>query len=192
MSYAPKRVSAGLVILVGPPAVGKSTFVQHLVQTGKISQEAVASTDAIREELARSSVVSARDTSHAELVADERDRQLLKTLAAGCTALAESTNVTRRARARLVAIARQQCITVTVLRFEQSREVLFQQNAERERRDVSDAVVGDLASIMDQEADRGQLYADGAAWVHDVPGRGQGISAAEAAQLFAFNRFIRR
>ncbi|MEW2400261.1 AAA family ATPase [Streptomyces sp. NPDC046862] len=186
MHFNPVEVLAGLVVLVGPPAAGKSTFVQELVRLQRIPREAVASTDAIRAEFAKAQAETAAVTTSPEVVVDERDRRLLMRLAAGYMALAESTNVTRRARARLITVARQCDARVTILRFNQSREILLTQNIERERQDVPDTVVLDLAMAMQREGSVCQLYSEGAASVHDVPGRGQGFTATEAAQLFTF------
>ncbi|WP_398909099.1 AAA family ATPase [Streptomyces sp. Ag109_G2-6] len=45
------RVPAGLVLLVGPPASGKTSFVQALITRRQIDAEAVVSSDEIRAEL---------------------------------------------------------------------------------------------------------------------------------------------
>jgi len=51
------------------------------------------------------------------LVFEERDRRIAVTLAAGRSAVAESTNVTPQAHARFVTLARRFDAPVTVLRF---------------------------------------------------------------------------
>ncbi|MFH8900547.1 AAA family ATPase [Streptomyces coeruleorubidus] len=47
------RVPTGLVVLVGPPASGKTSFVRALVARRQINPEAVVSSDEIRAELVR-------------------------------------------------------------------------------------------------------------------------------------------
>ncbi|MFD5203219.1 AAA family ATPase, partial [Streptomyces sp. NPDC058375] len=44
-------ISAGLVVLVGPPASGKTSFVRALVERRQIDAEAVVSSDEIRADL---------------------------------------------------------------------------------------------------------------------------------------------
>jgi predicted ABC-type ATPase len=45
------RVPVGLVVLVGPPASGKTSFVRALVARRQIDADAVVSSDEIRAEL---------------------------------------------------------------------------------------------------------------------------------------------
>ncbi|WP_203615538.1 AAA family ATPase [Streptomyces sp. SID13726] len=175
-------VHRGLVVLVGPPASGKTAFRRELVAQGRIDPEAVVSSDDIRAEL------FAGSPSADPEVFDERDRRIGARLAAGLVAVAESTNVTPEARARLAALARRFGAPVTVLRFAQDEDVLLRQHEERARDDMSAADVSAYAAVMRRHASRDQLLAEGAAFVHDVPGRGQGVTAAEAARRFTFGR----
>ncbi|MFC1406136.1 MULTISPECIES: ATP-binding protein [Streptacidiphilus] len=98
----------------------------------------------------------------------------------------ESTNVTPRARARLIAIARRFDAPVTMLRFDPDVTDLLQQHAERGRTDVTAADVRAYAAIMARHAAADQLRSEGATAVHDVPGRRQGTTPAEAAARFCF------
>lgn len=175
-------VPVGLVVLVGPPASGKTSFVREAVAQGRIAPEAVVSSDAIRAEL-----TTGPAPTDAEVFA-ERDRRITAGLAAGRTMVAESTNVTPRARARLSRIARRFDAAVTVLRFAQDEPVLLRQNEQRARTDVSTADVAAYAALMRRHASAEILRAEGAAQVHDVPGRGEGVTAAEAARRFTFAR----
>ncbi|SEF32873.1 AAA domain-containing protein [Amycolatopsis pretoriensis] len=173
------RVRPGLVVLVGPPASGKTSFVRALIARRQIDEEAVVSSDEIRAELA--------DTTPDARIFDERDRRIVARLAAGRTAIAESTNVTPPARARLVAIARRFDAPVTMLRFTPDVADLLRQHAERGRPDVSAEDVHAYATVMAQTAAAHQLRSEGATAVHDVPGRGQATTPAEAAAQFSFS-----
>jgi predicted kinase len=169
------------VVLVGPPASGKSSFVRALIARGQIDEDAVISSDEIRAELFGASPT---DEADAQIFA-ERDRRIVIRLAAGQTAVAESTNVTPEARARLIAIARRFDAPVTMLRFTPDLAVLLQQHAGRGRTDLTAADVRAYAAVMDQHAGADQLRAEGANAVHDVPGRRQGATPAQAAAQFS-------
>ncbi|MEV0577473.1 MULTISPECIES: ATP-binding protein [unclassified Streptomyces] len=188
MSAEQMPVPAGLVVLVGPPASGKTAFVRELVARGSLDPEAVVSSDAIRAELFGDEGADAVCDAADARIFDERDRRIAGRLAAGRTAVAESTNVTPRARARLAALAERFGAPVTVLRFPQGEADLLRQNAERPRDDVSAADVRAYAALMRQDANEARLRAEGAAFVYDVPGRGQGVTPAEAARRFTFRR----
>ncbi|MGI5459420.1 AAA family ATPase [Streptomyces sp. CA-249302] len=125
------------------------------------------------------------DTADARIF-EERDRRIVARLAAGRTAVAESTNVTPQARTRLVAIARRFDAPVTMLRFTPSLDVLLQQHAGRGRADLTAADIRDYAAVMARDAGADRLRSEGANAVHDVPGRGQGATPAEAAARFSF------
>lgn len=112
------QVPTGLVVLVGPPASGRTSFVRALVERRQIAAEAVVASDEIRAELFGTSPAHATsDAADAEIF-KERDRRIDARLASGRTAVAESTNVTPQARARLVDIARRFDVPVTMLRFD--------------------------------------------------------------------------
>jgi predicted kinase len=183
----PMTVPVGLVVLVGPPASGKTAFVRALVEQGRIGADAVVSSDEIRAELFGPSAAAAPCAATQDpRVFEERDRRVAARLAAGLTAVAESTNVTVQARRRLAALAERFGAPVTVLRFAQGEAVLHRQNGERARNDVSASDVSAYAAIMARDATPEKLRAEGAARVYDVPGRGQGTTAAEAARRFTF------
>ncbi|MER5481449.1 ATP-binding protein [Streptomyces sp. NPDC002734] len=179
-------VRAGLVLLVGPPASGKSTFVQALIAGGRVDEDAVVSSDEIRAELFGTSSAEAHTDAADARIFGERDRRIATRLAGGRTAVAESTNVTPRARARLIAIARRFDAPVTVLRFAPALDVLLEQHAGRGRTDVTTADVHAAAAVMARHAGTDQLRSEGAHAVHDVPGRRQGATPAEAAARFCF------
>ncbi|WP_405686532.1 AAA family ATPase [Streptomyces sp. NBC_00057] len=180
-------IPAGLVVLVGPPASGKTAFVRELVAQGKLAPEAVVSSDEIRAEFFGVEAADVASDRADARVFDERDRRITVRLAGGRIAVAESTNVTSQARARLAAIAARFGAPVTVLRFPQDEADLLRQNEERGRGDVSAADVRAYAATMTRGAHGAQLRAEGAAFVYDVPGRGQGVTPTEAARRFAFS-----
>ncbi|MEU5966551.1 ATP-binding protein [Streptomyces globisporus] len=185
----PIRIPAGLVVLVGPPASGKTSFVRALVEGRQIEAEAVVSSDEIRAELFGASAEpgdsDAADAADARIF-EERDRRIVARLAAGLSAIAESTNVTPRARERLIGLARRFGAPVTVLRFAPDVADLLQQYTERGRTDLTAADARAYAAVTSRDAGADRLRAEGAAAVHDVLGRGQGVTPAEAAARFAF------
>ncbi|MFJ2899447.1 AAA family ATPase [Streptomyces sp. NPDC087218] len=184
----PIPVPAGLVLLVGPPASGKTSFVRALIAHGRIDEDAVVSSDEIRAELLEAPPAAAESDEADARIFEERDRRITARLAAGHTAVAESTNVTPQARARLIAIARRFGAPVTMLRFAPDLDVLLRQNAERGRTDTTAEDVRAYAAVMARHARPDQLRAEGADAVHDVPGRAQGATSAEAAAHFSFAR----
>jgi predicted kinase len=182
----PTRVPAGLVVLVGPPASGKTSLVRALIARGQLDEDAVVSSDEIRAELFGTSPTGADPDAADVRIFEERDRRIVARLAAGQTAVAESTNVTPRARTRLIAIARRFNAPVTMLRFTPDLGALLQQHAERDRTDITAADVRGHAAEMARHAGADQLRSEGANAVHDVPGRRQGATPAQAAAHFSF------
>ncbi|NYV74714.1 ATP-binding protein [Streptomyces sp. UH6] len=184
----PIRVPTGLVVLVGPPASGKSSFVRALIARGHIDEDAVVSSDEIRAELFVTSPAGGKTDADAAdaRIFEERDRRIAARLADGRTAVAESTNVTPRARTRLIALARRFDAPVTVLRFAPDLGALLEQHAGRGRTDVTTADVHASAAVMARHGGAGQLRSEGAHAVHDVPGRRQGVTPDEAAARFSF------
>ncbi|WP_042390903.1 ATP-binding protein [Streptacidiphilus melanogenes] len=180
------RVLAGLVVLVGPPASGKTSFVRALIASRQIEEEAVVSSDEIRAELFGTSPAEADSEAADARIFEERDRRIVARLASGHSAVAESTNVTPQARARLIAIARRFNSPVTMLRFDPDVTDLLQQHAGRGRTDITATDVRAYAAIMARHAAADQLRSEGATAVHDVPGRRQGTTPAEAAARFFF------
>ncbi|MFI7417907.1 AAA family ATPase [Nonomuraea sp. NPDC049684] len=180
----PERVwiPVGLVLLVGPPASGKSSFSRALVDQGRIDPEAIVSSDTIAEHYLTTAVD--RESADPQIF-QERDRRITARLSTGRTVIAESTNVLHHARARLLAIADRFQMPVTALRFTQPEEVLLEQNQER-RKALPAAEVSRYAALMAMHAGPDQLYAEGVSLVHDVPGRTQHLTASQAARLFEF------
>ncbi|MFF2130147.1 AAA family ATPase [Streptomyces olivochromogenes] len=179
-------VPVGLVVLVGPPASGKTSFVRELIARRQIDAETVVSSDEIRAELIGVPAAEADSDAVDARVFEERDRRIVARLAAGRSAIAESTNVTPQARARLLTIARRFNAPVTMLRFTSDITDLLQQHSERNRPDITTEDVRAYAATMMRDAGTDQLRSEGAAAVHDVPGRRQGVTPIEAAERFSF------
>ncbi|WSQ49233.1 AAA family ATPase [Streptomyces sp. NBC_01220] len=85
------RVPVGLVVLVGPPASGKSSFVRALIARGCIDEDAVVSSDEIRAQLFGTAPTEAHTDAADAQIFMERDRRIVARLAGGHTAVAEST-----------------------------------------------------------------------------------------------------
>ena len=177
---------AGLVVLVGAPASGKTSFVRALIERRQIDAEAVVSSDEIRAQLFGSSPAETESDAADAAIFAERDRRIAARLATGRTAVAESTNVTPQARLRLITLATRFNAPVTVLRFDPDVTELLRQYTERGRTDLTTAQVRAYAAVMAQDAGADQLRSEGATTVHDVPGRRQGSTPVQAAALFSF------
>ena len=171
---------------MGPPASGKTSFIRALIAHRQIDRAAVVSSDEIREELFGTPPAETGADAADARIFEERDRRIVVRLATGQSAVAESTNVTPQARARLIAIAGRFDAPVTMLRFSQDLTDLLRQHEERGRAGLTAADVRGYAALMDRHATADQLRSEGATAVHDVPGRGQATTPAEAAARFSF------
>jgi predicted kinase len=180
------RVPRGLVVLVGPPASGKTSFVQALLARRQIDKDAVVSSDEIRAEFFGASPAEGDCDAADARIFEERDHRIIARLAAGQTAVAESTNVTPPARDRLIALARRFNAPVTMLRFTPDLHALLRQHAGRNRTDITAEDIRAYEAAMARHAGADQLRAEGARAVHDVPGSGHGTTPAEAAAHFSF------
>jgi len=168
-------IPAGLIVLIGPPGAGKSSFAAELVHRSSIEAGAVISSDAIATEL-----FGVYDPRYDPIVFGERDRRLLARLRCGQVAFADSTNVRPEARRRLIDLARQAEVPASALRFPRSLRTLRAQDAARDRQ------VADIEwyyDLMRRTCAPSALRAEGFAWVFDVPGAEDGLSAQEAACL---------
>jgi predicted kinase len=116
----------------------------------------------------------------------ERDRRLIARLRAGLTSVVDATNVRIEARELLATIARRFGVPVVVLRFERSDKVLIAQNSERRKR-LPVPEVREYAALMAAYAAPEQLRAEEVWAVHDVPGRDQQVSPAQAAARFVLD-----
>jgi predicted kinase len=120
-------VPTGLILLVGPPASGKSSFARAWIERGRLDPDGVVSCDTIRYELFGNRV----DVSDDPAVFDEMDRRVAARLEAVFAVVVDATNVMPHSRARMIAWARQYGRPVTALRFRVAVEVLVHRNSQR-------------------------------------------------------------
>ncbi len=170
-------------MLAGPPAAGKSTFAAELVRQGKVDAASVVSSDDIAVQLFGPAVD--REVADPQIFA-ERDRRVAERLGVGLSVVVDAPNVLPQARARLAAIARRFGSPVVVLRFAQPQSVLTAQNAERDKRLPAEQL-RDYAALMAAHATVEQLRSEDVWAVHDVPGRDQQVTPAQAVCRFEFD-----
>ena len=170
----------GLILLVGPPASGKSSFARAWIEGGRLDRDGVVSCDSIRNELVGNRV----DVSDDPVVFDEMDRRVAVRLEAALPVVVDATNVTPHARTRMICWARQCGRPVTALRFRVAAEVLVRRNSERfgHARVPLDDVLR-YAAVAALHTDRAQLFDEGITVVVDVPGEAEGMSPAQAAAM---------
>ncbi len=104
----------GLVILIGPPGAGKSTFARGLVARGVIDEAAWMSNDRLAIEMFGDALDRALHDSY---IFAEQDRRISDRLANGLVTVVDATNVRSEARSRLIALAEPHGQTVTAIRF---------------------------------------------------------------------------
>src|SRR3954465_9565412 len=88
------RVPSGLILLVGPPASGKSSFARAWIAHGQLDPDGVVSCDSIRNELFGNRV----DASDDPVVFDEMDKRVATRLEAALAVVVDATNVLPHAR----------------------------------------------------------------------------------------------
>lgn len=151
-----------LVLLVGPPASGKSTLAAMLVDAGVVDPGGVLSTDAHREALTGHAADSSADRRMWVLLR----RELLERMAAGRTTVVDATNAFPRRRARHIRVAEQHGRPVVAVRFHVGVDELLARDAARSRHVHAAAIVGmaeQLAATRDED-----LLAEGVARVVDA------------------------
>ena len=157
---------AGLVLLIGPPGAGKSTFAQDLVERGVIESVAWISNDRLAIEMFGSEIDRQRDDG---AIFAEQDRRVTERLAQGESVVVDATNVKPEARQRLIALARAQHQPVTAIRFNRSDATLLQQNRNPDRTSVMpDEFVLNYAALMRTTTSDSQLHAEGISTIYDV------------------------
>jgi predicted kinase len=134
-----------LVLLVGPPAAGKSTLAAALIAAGEVEPDDVLSTDTYREVLTG----DALDLTSDRKVWVQVRARLVEKMAAGRTTVVDATNLFARRRARHIRVAREYGRPVVAIRFEVSAADLLERNEQRERV-LADNVVVTMAVEMEE------------------------------------------
>lgn len=167
-----------LLLLVGPPAAGKSTFAQAMADIGLIGEGAIVSCDAIREEMFGPDADP--ETADPQVFArmDDLVRQRLND---GRAVVVDATNVTSQARLRMIKWAKDAGCPVWVARFPVDLSTLLDQNAHRSKI-LPASMVAHYADLMDGSATTEHLLAEGIDVVVDVPGRRENLQPQDAAR----------
>ena len=144
-----------LVLLVGPPAAGKSTLAAALVAAGEVDADDVLSTDTYREVLTG----DALDLTSDRKVWVQVRQRLVDKMAAGRTTVVDATNLFPRRRARHIALAREHGRPVVAIRFTVSAAQLLERNEGRDRV-VRPNLVVTMAVEMEEHAGPDALAAE--------------------------------
>jgi len=154
----------GLVLLIGAPGSGKSTFATRLVAQQHLGREAYISNDAIAK--GKFGVTIDRGDKDGAIFA-EQDRRIAVQLEAGEAAIVDATNVKPEARTRLIAIAVKYHRPVTAFCFRRDEATLLRQNQRRDVK-VPEGMVIEYADIMRSVTDE-QLRSEGVGTIVEVP-----------------------
>jgi predicted kinase len=144
-----------LVLLVGPPAAGKSTLAAALVAAGEVAADDVLSTDTYREVLTGDALDL---TSDRRVWVQVRER-LVERMATGRVTLVDATNLFARRRARHIRVAREYGRPVVAVRFEVPAVQLLERNEGRDRV-LAENVVVTMAVEMEEHSDPNALAAE--------------------------------
>lgn len=117
------------MLLVGPPASGKSTLAAALVAAGEVAEDDVLSTDAYRVLLTGDALDTSRDRQVWSLLR----RELVPRMAEGRTTVVDATNLFPRRRARHLRVAAEHGRPVVAIRFDVAIGELLARNEARGR-----------------------------------------------------------
>jgi protein phosphatase len=149
-----------LVVLVGAAGAGKSTFAARHFLPGE-----VLSSDAFRERISG----DAADQRATTAAFAALHRELGRRLERGRLTVVDATNVTRRARRALLAIAADHGVPAVAVVLEPPAETVFARNAARLGRVVPDAAVRSQLRELEATLVPGGLEAEGFTLVVRLP-----------------------
>lgn len=145
-----------LVVLVGAPGAGKTTFAARLVEAGLVDADDVLSADALRQEITGDASDTSRDRKVFARIRTELDDRLRT----GRTAVVDATGLWPRRRARHLTVARDSGRPTVAVRFPMPIPELLARNAARHRIVPPGAVVG-MARQLEVGATSEHLRAEG-------------------------------
>ncbi|MEW2443653.1 ATP-binding protein [Micromonospora marina] len=173
------------MLLVGPPAAGKSAFARAWVDSGQIDADGVVSCDSVRGELFGDRF----DVADDPVLFDELDRRVEMRLRAALPVVIDARHVMPHARSSMIAWAQRYGRPVVALRFRVAEEVLVRRNAERSApARVPAYEVRRYAAFAARHTNPAQLADEGVEVVVDVPGVAEGFTSYQAAAMFRLGR----
>jgi protein phosphatase len=139
-----------LIILVGPPASGKSTWGKKFADDNDV---VYVSTDAIRAQIGSGEA----DQSVSAAAFGIARQRVSQALGAGKSAMIDATSVNRKARRDWIQLGRGHGAYIVAVAFEVSRDELLRRDAQRERHvgpEVIDRFIGKYARPTADEVDK--------------------------------------
>jgi len=139
-----------LILLVGPPASGKSTWGKKFSEENNIEY---VSTDAIRAKIGSGEA----DQSVSAAAFGIARRKVSETLKADKSAMIDATNVNRKSRKDWINMGRGAGAYIIAVAFEVPKEELYRRDAQRERHvgnEIIDRFVAKYERPTSQEVDK--------------------------------------
>lgn len=139
-----------LIILVGPPASGKSTWGKKFADDNDV---VYVSTDAIRAQIGSGEA----DQSVSAAAFGIARQRVSQALGSGKSAMIDATSVNRKARRDWIQLGRGHGAYIVAVAFEVSRDELLRRDAQRERHvgpEVIDRFIGKYSRPTDDEVDK--------------------------------------